>query len=144
MFLSANTSLEVMFNKISNLNNDISTKLMENVKCCVEERLNKDVMSLLRSLNDVENFIEQLSNDAKSVNLSLQDELNLLLQKDGSTIAVGGQDSFNGSSPKSQLFRNSGQRNEKVQKLNNAILYIKPTSLHTESFFGSVRISVQN
>ncbi|KAL3853481.1 hypothetical protein ACJMK2_017017 [Sinanodonta woodiana] len=89
---------------------------MENLKYRVEERVDKDIMNLLRSLKDpsdalsnttlnlagnlpsrlfgakdVEGVVIQLSNDAESVNLSLQDKLNLLLQKDGSSIAVGGQ-----------------------------------------------------
>ncbi|KAL3837052.1 hypothetical protein ACJMK2_022439 [Sinanodonta woodiana] len=92
---------------------------MENLKCCVEERLNKDLMNLLRSLkgpfvalsnnklhfagnlpsrlfedNDVEDVVEQSSNNAESVNLSLQDKLKVLLQKDGSSIAVGRHDSL--------------------------------------------------
>ncbi|KAL3882513.1 hypothetical protein ACJMK2_028849 [Sinanodonta woodiana] len=46
ILMSANTTLEFMFNKLSNLNNDISTKLMEILKCRVQERLNKDVMNL--------------------------------------------------------------------------------------------------
>ncbi|KAL3836151.1 hypothetical protein ACJMK2_021597 [Sinanodonta woodiana] len=49
MSMNANTSLEFMFNKFSNLNNDIRTKLMENLKCCVQEILNKHVMNHLRS-----------------------------------------------------------------------------------------------
>jgi len=167
--MSADTILEFMFNKLSNLNNDISTKLMENLKCRVEERLNNDVMNLLRSLkdpsvapskttlnfagnlesrlfgvNDVEHVVEQSSNDAESVNLSLQDELNLLLHKDGSSIAVGGQDSFKWLKSEFILFRNSGQRTENLQKLYNAILSIKPTSTDVERVFLSVRISVQN
>ncbi|KAL3875788.1 hypothetical protein ACJMK2_033705 [Sinanodonta woodiana] len=108
-----------MFNNLSNLNNEITTKLMENFKCCMEEQSNKDVMILLRSLkdlyfalsnttlnfagnlpsrlfgdNDVEDVIKHSSNDAESMNLSLQDKLNLLLHKDGLSIAVEGQDSF--------------------------------------------------
>jgi hypothetical protein len=158
--MSADTILEFMFNKLSNLNNDISTKLMENLKCRVEERLNNDVMNLLRSLkdpsvapskttlnfagnlasrlfgvNDVEDVVEQSSNDAESVNLSLQDELNLLLQKDGLSIAVGGQDSFKWLKSEFTLFRNSGQRTENLQKLYNAILSIKPTSTDVERVF---------
>ncbi|KAL3842129.1 hypothetical protein ACJMK2_020177 [Sinanodonta woodiana] len=97
--MSANTILEFIFNKLSNLKNDISTKFMENLKCGVQERLNKDVMNLLCSFkdpyvasskamlnfaenltsgvfgdNDVEDIIKQSSNDVKSLNLSLQDE----------------------------------------------------------------------
>ena len=108
-----------MFNKLSKLNNDISTKLVEHLKCRIEERLNKDVMNLLHSLkgpfvapskntlnftenlvshlfgyNDVEDVVEQSSNDAESVNLSLQDKLNLLLRKDKSSVAIGGQDRY--------------------------------------------------
>ncbi|KAL3842795.1 hypothetical protein ACJMK2_020779 [Sinanodonta woodiana] len=48
----ADTILEFVFNLLSNRNNDISTKLMENLKCCVEERSNKDVMNLLHSRKD--------------------------------------------------------------------------------------------
>ena len=154
--MSADTILEFMFNMLSNLNNDIRTKLMENLKCRVEERLNNDVMNLLRSLkdpsvtpskttlnftgnlasrlfgvNNVEHVVEQSSNDAESVNLTLQDELNLLLQKDGSPIAVGGQDSFKWLKSEFTLFRNSGQRTENLQKLYN----IKPTSTDVERVF---------
>lgn len=50
--MSADKILDFMFNKHSKLNNDINTKLMENLKCGVEERLNEDVMNLLRSLKD--------------------------------------------------------------------------------------------
>ncbi|KAL3875739.1 hypothetical protein ACJMK2_033660 [Sinanodonta woodiana] len=52
MLTNANTSLEFMFNKLANETNDISTELMGNLKCRLEERLNKDVMNLLRSLKD--------------------------------------------------------------------------------------------
>ncbi|KAL3859778.1 hypothetical protein ACJMK2_009972 [Sinanodonta woodiana] len=133
MLMSANTSLGFRFNKLSNLNNDISTKLMENLKCCVQEQLSKDVMNLLCSLkdpsvtlsntkinftenlpshlfgdNDVEDVIEQSSNDAESVNFSLQDELNLLPLKDGSSVAVGRQNSFKWLKSEFMLFMNSG------------------------------------
>ncbi|KAL3866554.1 hypothetical protein ACJMK2_043844 [Sinanodonta woodiana] len=39
MLMSASTIAEFLFNKLSNLNNDISTKLLENLKCRVEEQL---------------------------------------------------------------------------------------------------------
>ena len=91
--------------------------------------------SRLFRVNDVEHVVEQSSNDAESVNLSLHDELNLLLQKDGSSIAVGGQDSFKWLKSEFTLFRNSGQRTENLQKLYNAILSIKPTSTDAERVF---------
>lgn len=48
MLMSADTILEFMFNNLTSLNNDISTKLMEKLKCRVEEY----VMNFLRSLKD--------------------------------------------------------------------------------------------
>ncbi|KAL3853627.1 hypothetical protein ACJMK2_017158 [Sinanodonta woodiana] len=118
MLMIAYIILEFMMNKHSNLKSVISTKLIENLKCRVEERFN-NVLNLLRSLkdpsvapskttlnfagnlpsrlfgdNDVDDVAEQSSTDAENVNLSLQDEFKLLLQKDISSIAVGGKDSF--------------------------------------------------
>ncbi|KAL3878664.1 hypothetical protein ACJMK2_030995, partial [Sinanodonta woodiana] len=69
--------------------------------------------------NDVEDVIEQSLNDAESVSFSLQDKLNVSLQKDGPPIAVGGQDSFKWMKAKFTLFSNPGQRIE-----NRQILYI--------------------
>ncbi|KAL3843021.1 hypothetical protein ACJMK2_020979 [Sinanodonta woodiana] len=47
MLMSSERILEFMFNKLSNRNDDLSTKLIENLKCCVEERLNKEVMRFI-------------------------------------------------------------------------------------------------
>ncbi|KAL3842607.1 hypothetical protein ACJMK2_020600 [Sinanodonta woodiana] len=50
--MNAGAILEFIFIKVSNLNNDISTKLVKILKNRVQERLNKDVMNLLCSLKD--------------------------------------------------------------------------------------------
>ena len=50
--LSADTMLEFMFEKLSLVNSEISKKLMDNLRIRVDERLNTDVMNLLRSLKN--------------------------------------------------------------------------------------------
>ena len=103
--MSADTILNFMFTKLSNIKNEIAEKLLENLKQRVGERLNPDLMNLLRSLKDPSivpsrntiNFArslakrlfevadedtgDQLPHEEISVNLSMQEELNALLQK---------------------------------------------------------------
>ncbi|KAL3853899.1 hypothetical protein ACJMK2_013195 [Sinanodonta woodiana] len=100
-----------------------------------------NLQSRLLGDNDVEVVVEQLSNDAEILNLSLQDKLNVLLQKDGSSIAVKGQDSFKSEFT---LLMNSGQRTRNIQKLYIAIISFKQISTDVARVFRSVRISVQN
>ncbi|KAL3890495.1 hypothetical protein ACJMK2_002777, partial [Sinanodonta woodiana] len=78
-----------------------------------------NVASRIFEDNNVD-VVEPSLNVAESVNLSLHDELNMLLQKDGSSIAVGGQDSFKWINSEFTLFGNSGQRTENLQKLFSA------------------------
>lgn len=116
--MSADTILEFMFEKLSLMNSEISKKLMDNLKIRIDERWNADVMNLLRSLknstitpstatinfagmlasrlfgvNDVE-IIETTADNSTSEILTLQEELNVLLQKNESPAVAPGQDNF--------------------------------------------------
>ncbi|KAL3884857.1 hypothetical protein ACJMK2_024958 [Sinanodonta woodiana] len=157
MLMSADTVVEFMFNKFSNLNNGISTMLSQRSIC---RPVKKNTLNFAGNIasrsfiwrHDVEDVVEQSSNVAESVNF-LQaedrlcppffDELNLLFQKHGSSIAVGGQDSLNWILSEFTLFRKSGQRAENVQKLYNAIIFIKPTSTDVERLFRSPCVTIQ-
>lgn len=156
--LSAEIILDFMFNKLSEIKSEVSDKLFENLKFRIEERMNMNVMSLLKSLKDPsvtpskatltfagnlvsrlfgvndENEVIQLPQIIpENVNLSLQDELNMLLQKEESTILIGSD--FKWLKSESTLFKNTGQRTENLQKLYNAIQSIKPTSTDVERVF---------
>jgi len=156
--VSAEIILDFMFNKLSEIKSEVSDKLFENLKIRIEERMNMNVMSLLKSLKDPSvtpskatltfagNLVSRLFgvNDENEViqlpqiipenaNLSLQDELNMLLQKEESTILIGSD--FKWLKSESTLFKNTGQRTENLQKLYNAIQSIKPTSNDVERVF---------
>lgn len=155
--LSAEKILNFMFDKLENLNTDISKKLAENLKIRVNERMNEDVLQLLRSLKDptitpskttlifganlasrlfddsvVE--VQQNVNNDKTENLSLQDELNILLQENDLSVPYGKSD-FKSLKSEFIHFKNTGQRTEKLQNLYDAILTIKPTSIDVERVF---------
>lgn len=157
--MSADTILEFMFEKLSLMNSEISKKLMDNLKIRIDERWNADVMNLLRSLknstitpstatinfagmlasrlfgvNDVE-IIETTADNSTSEILTLQEELNVLLQKNESPAVAPGQDNFKWLKAEFTLFKNTGQRTENLQKLFDAILTIKPTSTDVERVF---------
>ena len=111
---SAEIILEFMFNKLSMINSKISEELYNNLKIRTDERLNKDVMSLLKSLKDPLNtptkatlifagrlasrlfgfdeeteIDELIQSESENVSLSLNDELNLLLRKEHTTTTTG-------------------------------------------------------
>ena len=156
--MSADTILNFMFTKLSNIKNEIAEKLLENLKQRVGERLNPDLMNLLRSLKDPSivpsrntiNFAgslakrlfevadedtgDQLPHEEISENLSMQEELNALLQKSETTVTPA-NDAFKWLKSEFTLFKNTGQRTENLQKLFNAILTIKPTSTDVERVF---------
>lgn len=157
--MSADTILEFMFEKLSLMNSEISKKLMDNLKIRIDERWNADVMNLLRSLknstitpstatinfagmlasrlfgvNDVE-IIETTADNSTSEILTLQEELNALLQKNESPAVAPGQDNFKWLKAEFTLFKNTGQRTENLQKLFDALLTIKPTSTDVERVF---------
>ena len=161
--VSAERILQFMFTKLSDLNSDISNQLITNLKIRVNERMNKDVMKLLQSLKDcsvppskttlvfAENLatrlfgistisdeneeVQQIVNIDKNLNLSLQDELNILLQEDELPLQFGRSDLNKWLKSEFTLFKNTGQRPENLQKLLNAILSIKPTSIDVERVF---------
>lgn len=159
--VSAETILQFMFKKLSEINSEISDKLIQNLKIRVNDRMNEDVMKLLRSLKDptvtpskttltfagnlasrlfgvtdagVDDVIQQSLNSNENENLSLQDELDMLLKKEEPPVQFGGSD-FKWLKSEFSLFKNTGQRTENLQKLYNAILCIKPTSTDVERVF---------
>ena len=157
--LSADMILEFMFEKLSLVNNEIRKKLVDNLRIRVNERLNTDVMNLLRCLknstitpsrdtitfagmlasqlfgvHDV-NIIEATSSNPTDEILTLQEELNVLLKKNESPIVSSRQDNFRWLKAKFTLFKNTGQRTENLQKLYDALLTIKPTSTDVERVF---------
>lgn len=107
-----------MFEKISAVNSDISKKLENNLKTRVDERMNRQIMELLRSLKDpaivpskatlvfAEKLVERLfgagevvpeptqfqhvpeTSRQENFNLTLQEELDLVLQESESQVLV--------------------------------------------------------
>lgn len=161
--MSADTILKFMFEKLSFIKSDISKKLMENLKIRIDERLNTDVMDLLRSLKSPEippsraalNFAGTLASRLFGVNdetdtsdkpadnsttteieMSLQEELNLLLKKNIlPTTANAPQDKFKWLKAEFTLYKNTGKRTENLEKILDALLTIKPTSTDVERVF---------
>ena len=133
------------------------------MKIRVNERVNEDVMKLLRSLKDpaiipskattfagnlasrlfgVSDDVEdeaakESPNIDENENLTLQDELNMLLQKEELSSAQFGRSDTDFKWLKSEfmLFKNTGKRTENLQKLYDALLCIKPTSTDVERVF---------
>lgn len=157
--MSADTILKFMFEKLSLIKSEISKKLMDNLKIRIDERWKVDVMDLLHSLqsstitpsratinfagmlasrlfgvNDVE-IIETTADNSIIEILTLQEELNVLLQKNESPAVAPGHDNFKWLKAEFTLFKNTGQRTENLQKLFEAILTIKPTSTDVERVF---------
>ncbi|KAG5673183.1 hypothetical protein PVAND_003250 [Polypedilum vanderplanki] len=156
---SADIILEFMFKKLLTINSEISKELHDNLKKRIDERLNKDVMNLLKSLkdpsvppskftltfagrlasrlfgfndgNDEDEFSQPDESD--NINLSLKDELNLLLYKDQTSTTIGSD--FKWLKSEFTLYKNTGQRTENLQKIYNALLSIKPTSTDVERVF---------
>jgi hypothetical protein len=119
--LTANSVIEFAYKKLTDLNSDISNELLINLKKRIDERWNRDVTNLLKSLRDPSNvpskatidFAGKLSsrlfgtetyNDAATLNeesnsptdaskeLSLYDELNILLNQDAQMTTIGSRD----------------------------------------------------
>ena len=155
---SAEIILEFMFKKLSMINSKISEELYNNLKIRTDERLNKDVMNLLKSLKDPSNtptkaklifagrlasrlfgfdeeteIDESIQSESENVSLSLNDELNLLLRKEHTTTTTGSD--FKWLKSEFTLYKNTGQRTENLQKLFNALLSIKPTLTDVERVF---------
>jgi hypothetical protein len=164
--LTAQTTIDFMLDKLKEQNSVISNELMNNLKRRTDERMNVDVMNLLRSLEDPEKapskatiqFAGKLASrlfgssasesereedenssqleSAVTQELTLRDELNLLLQKSSkskpSSSSVG---EFKWIKEEFVLFRNTGKRTENLQKLFEAMLSIKPTSTDVERVF---------
>lgn len=159
--LSADTIIKFMMDKLENLQSEIAGKLFQNLKLRIDERWNYDLMSLLRSLNDPnhtptrqiiiyagelanrlfgvheEQVPETTVNNEEPLNMSLQDELNILLEKNSSALSSG-VDPFKWLKSEFTLFKNTGQRTENLQKLYDAILSIRPTSTDVERVFSVV------
>ena len=134
------------------------------MKIRVNERVNEDVIKLLRCLKDpaiipskatitfagnlasrlfgVSDDVEdeaakESPNIDENENLTLQDELNMLLQKEELSSAQFGRSDTDFKWLKSEfmLFKNTGKRKENLQKLYDALLCIKPTSTDVERVF---------
>ncbi|CAF4348505.1 unnamed protein product, partial [Didymodactylos carnosus] len=151
--LTADFILEFIFGKLENLKSTISLELHECLKKRIEERMNSDVMSLLKCLNDPSNVpskniinlagklsqrlfgskngseeVDQPEQQESQDNIPLQDELNLFLQRELSSSFATTTDEFKWLKQEFLLFKNTGKRTENLQKLFDALLCIKPTS----------------
>lgn len=162
--LSAETILNFMFDKLSKIDNDIAREMFENLKRRVDERMNTDVMNLLKCLTDPSNVpsrntlnfagnlssrlfgtrdedeseseISEPGNQETSGPLSLQDELNALLQKSETALSsFPKQENFKWLKSEFALFKNTGKRTKNMQNLLDALLTIKPTSTDVERVF---------
>jgi len=145
--LTAQTTIDFMLDKLKEQNSVISNELMNNLKRHTDERMNVDVMNLLRSLEDPEKapskatiqFAGKLASrlygssasesereedenssqleSAVTQELTLRDELNLLLQKSSkskpSSSSVG---EFKWIKQEFVLFRNTGKNHGKFAK----------------------------
>lgn len=159
--LTADIVLKFMFEKLSKLDSDVSKKLKENLERRVDERLNCNLMSVVRCLQDPnvsptkdvisfasklmtrlfgstenENPQAELPNQPNDEeNFSLQQELTALLANSQSITPKAKQDNSKWLKTEFSLFKNTGQRTENLQKLYNAFLTIKPTSTDVERVF---------
>ncbi len=161
--INSETILNFMLEKLDNLESEIGERLAGNLRKRIDERNNPILMELLQSLKDpkfppsktVINFAGDLasrlfgieeeslsaaanSNVVSTSNipiLSMQEELNLLLQKDETENFAVGNDKFKWLKTEFVLFKNSGQRTENLQKIYNSLLSIRPTSTDVERVF---------
>lgn len=159
---TADTIINFMLKKVSELNTDISSSLHKNLSKRVNERINSDVINLVRSLKDpcfapsknviqfagklgqrlfgfteLETDVEvHLNNDVNQERqMSLQEELDFLLSKDNSVESSKANDEFKWIKQEFILFKNTGKRTENLDKLFNCLLAIKPTSTDVERVF---------
>lgn len=159
--ITAHKILEFMFTKLSAINSDFSRELQKNLKKRVDDRMNTDLMNLLLCLKDptsmpsektlkfaanlssrlfgitlTEGSTEEENKEVNNEHLSLQEELNLILQKDESPkLPLGEGSEFRWLKAEFALFRKTGQRTENLQKLFSAMLCLKPTSTDVERVF---------
>lgn len=159
--LTADTVLDFMLRKLDAQNTEISISLYNNLKRRISERFNQEVVDLMKVLRDpsiiasknILNFAGKLSkrlfnvqiqddedseiqnSDSMSENLSLQDELNLLLKSSESSQISQNMDVCKVLKQEFLLYRNTGKRSENLEKLFNALLTIKPTSTDVERVF---------
>lgn len=164
--VSADTVIEFMLQKLENVAGTIGTELYENLKKRINERMNKNVMDLIRCLKDSTNipsrntiiFAGELASrlfgvdDCQEINIniesqeastsassstSLKDELNHLLQKENLPATSQTKDRFKWLKQEFILYKNTGKRTENLQKIYNALLSIKPTSTDVERVFST-------
>lgn len=156
--VTADTVLNFAFRKLENLQSEISSILLKNLKKRVEERWNNDLMNLLKSLKDPsftpnknainyasnlatrlfgmvdENDIINIEQSEEALHMTLENELKLLLQKD-SVPVVENSNKLKCLQQEFTLFKNTGTRTENLEKIYNALLSIKPTSTDVERVF---------
>lgn len=159
---TADTIINFMLKKVNELNSNFSFELHKNLSKRVDERINSDVMNLIKSLKDpncipsknVLNFAGKLgqrlfgfagleSNDDSSLDddhlqtsqMSLQEELDFLLSKENLLQTNKVNSEFKWIKQEFMLFKNTGKRTENLEKLLNCLLSIKPTSTDVERVF---------
>ncbi|KAG5682939.1 hypothetical protein PVAND_012257 [Polypedilum vanderplanki] len=115
--MTADKALNFMISKLEQLNSDISKTLL-------------DIFYNVEADEDVVAEAEV----ASSEEMSLECELDLILQKD--TVNVSKIDNkFKWLKQEFTLFKNTGERTENFEKLYKAILCIRPTSTDVERVF---------
>ena len=162
---TVDTVLEFMLVKLFAMNTEIASLLDSNLNKRVDEKINENVMQLLRCLKDPSvvpskntlNYAEKLafrlfgftSNDeepllaetssttSESSAVSLKDELNALLNKDSITNLPKSTDQFKWLKQEFLLYQNTGKRTKNLEKIYNVILSKKHTSTDGERVFST-------
>jgi hypothetical protein len=164
---TATTIIDFMLNKLVSYNTAVSNDLHVNLKKRIDERINKDVMNLIKSLKDpailpskntlsfasglakrlfgAEEAITQADATAdvgaecsnENQGLSLQEELNTLL-KNGHMCSNGYRNTdFKWIRQEFLLYKNTGKRTDNLEKLFDCMMTIKPTSTDVERIFST-------
>lgn len=159
---SADAIIEFMMNKLRNADSEISKTLLENLTRRIAERTNKNLMNLLKSLNDsshvpskhvldlaneimqriFSNNFNETENNSEIVSvekkeMTMEEELEKVIQNSVSRESQirGNQFHIKNIKQEFTLFRNTGKRTENLEKLFDAICSIKPTSTDSERVF---------
>ena len=162
--LTADTVLEFMVAKLFAMNTEITSLLHSNLKKCIDERINKNIMQLLRCLKDPSvvpsknalNYAGKLAfrlfgftsdeepllaeaqyTTSESSPVSLKDELGALLNKDSITHLPKSTDQLKWLKQEFLLYQNTGKRTQNLEKIYNTILSIKRTSTDVECVFST-------
>lgn len=160
---SADLTINFMKNKLKESNTQISSALLNNISKRVDERINLNLMNLLKCLKDTnnvpskqainlaENIMRRIFKDNESLvvngsdsnvqvnepehqkEFTMEEELSEIL-KSGNEEPMEKTD-FDKLKQEFVLYKNTGKRTENLQKLFNALCSIKPTSTDCERAF---------